>query len=105
MWLIKSKDATGKERMLIANGANARSICEALASHLLPVKTYRVNTYRDFETMKLFVLDEFGCRLWVKSEEDLLMKGYTELLTESEFREAIEDESERGSRKVVSVDS
>lgn len=105
MWLIKSKDAEGKERLLIANGANARPICEALVSHGLPVKTYRVNTYRDFETMRLFCLDEFGSRLWIRSEEDLLMKGYSELLTESEFREAMNNENKRGSGAVVSIDA
>ncbi len=103
MWLIKSKDAEGKERLLIANGANARPICEALVSHGLPVKTYRVNTYRDFETMKLFCIDEFGSRLWVKSEEDLLMKGYTELLKESDVKEVIENEDKRSGIEVVST--
>lgn len=88
-----------------ASGCSARTICEILVHHGLPVKAYRVNTYRDFETMRLFCLDENGCRFWVRSERELLEKGYSELLSESEFREVIDNESQKCGEAVVSEDA
>jgi hypothetical protein len=78
-WMIVSVTREGNEKRLIANGYCARIIAEVLAQHQLPVRTWRVETYRDAETMNLFVLDEKGQRWWVVNEQDLLMKGYSEV--------------------------
>jgi hypothetical protein len=78
-WMIVSVTREGHEKRLIANGYCARIIAEVLAQHHLPVRTWRVETYRDTETMNLFVLDEKGQRWWVVNEQDLLRKGYSEV--------------------------
>jgi N-acetyl-gamma-glutamylphosphate reductase len=78
-WMIVSVTREGHEKRLIANGYCARIIVEVIAQHHLPVRTWRVETYRDAETMNLFVLDEKGQRWWVVNEQDLLMKGYSEV--------------------------
>jgi hypothetical protein len=78
-WMIVSVTREGNEKRLIANGYCARIIAEVLAQYHLPVRTWRVETYRDAETMNLFVLDEKGQRWWVVNEQDLLMKGYSEV--------------------------
>jgi hypothetical protein len=80
MWLIKTKDLQGRERRIVGNGYNARTIGEVLAQFGFAVKVLRVETYRDAETSRLWCIDpESGRRLWVKSEEDLFMKGYSEV--------------------------
>jgi hypothetical protein len=78
-WMIVSATREGDEKRLIANGYCARLIAEVLAQHHLPVRTWRVETYRDAETMNLFVLDEKGQRWWVVNEQDLWSKGFTEV--------------------------
>jgi len=80
MWLIKTTDKSGRERKIVGNGYNARTIGEMLTQFGFAVKVYRVETHRDAETSRLWCIDpENGRRLWVKSEEDLFMKGYSEV--------------------------
>ena len=80
MWLIKTKDKEGRERKIVGNGYNARTISEILCQFGFSVKVLRVDTYRDIETGKLWCIDpEDGHRLWIASEDDLLMKGYSEV--------------------------
>ena len=102
MWLIKTKDREGRERKIVGNGYNARITSEVLTQLGFSVKVYRVETYRDAETGKLWCIDpEDGRRLWVSSEEDLLTKGYTEVFYDDEngCRKARGDVGE--GRKVV----
>jgi predicted ATP-grasp superfamily ATP-dependent carboligase len=80
MWLLKTKDKEGRERKIVGNGYNARVVSEVLTQFGFAVKVYRVETHRDAETSRLWCIDpENGRRLWVKSEEDLFMKGYSEV--------------------------
>jgi hypothetical protein len=80
MWLLKTKDKEGRERKIVGNGYNARTIGGVLTQFGFAVKVYRVETHRDAETSRLWCSDpENGRRLWVKSEEDLFMKGYSEV--------------------------
>jgi predicted ATP-grasp superfamily ATP-dependent carboligase len=80
MWLLKTKDKEGRERKIVGNGYNARVVSEVLVQFGFAVKVYRVETHRDAETSRLWCIDpENGRRLWVKSEEDLFMKGYSEV--------------------------
>jgi len=80
MWLIKTTDKSGRERKIVGNGYNARVVSEVLTQFGFAVKVYRVETHRDAETSCLWCIDpENGRRLWVKSEEDLFMKGYSEV--------------------------
>jgi len=85
MWLIKTTDQGGRERKIVGNGYNARTIGDVLVQFGFSVKVFRVDTYRDMETGKLWSIDpENGRRLWVSSEEDLLMKGYAEVFYDDE---------------------
>ena len=85
MWLIKTKDQAGRERKIIGNGYNARVIGHVLSQFGFSVKVYRVDTFRDVETGKLWCIDpEGGRRLWVGSEDDLFMKGYSEVFYDGE---------------------
>jgi len=85
MWLIKTKDREGRERKIIGNGYNAKTIGDVLVQFGFGVRVFRVETYRDAETGKLWCIDpENGRRLWVSSEEDLFMKGYSEVFYDDE---------------------
>ena len=80
MWLLKTKDKEGRERKIVGNGYNAKVVSEVLVQFGFAVKVYRVETHRDAETCRLWCIDpENGRRLWVKSEEDLFVKGYSEV--------------------------
>jgi len=80
MWLLKTKDKEGRERKIVGNGYNAKVVSEVLVQFGFAVKVYRVETHRDAETSRLWCIDpENGRRLWVKSEEDLFVKGYSEV--------------------------
>ena len=85
MWLIKTTDKSGRERKIIGSGYNAKVIGDVLVQFGFSVKVLRVDTYRDTETGRLWCLDpEDGRRLWVSSEEDLLVKGYSEVSEDGE---------------------
>jgi predicted ATP-grasp superfamily ATP-dependent carboligase len=86
MWLLKTKDKEGRERKIVGNGYNARTIGEVLTQFGFAVKVFRVETYRDAETSRLWCIDpESGRMLWVKSEEDLFIRGYSEVFPDDEF--------------------
>jgi len=85
MWLIKTTDKSGRERKIIGNGYNARVIGDILALLGCSVKIWRVDMVRDTATSRLWCIDpENGRRLWVSSEEGLVMKGYEEVFYDGE---------------------
>jgi len=85
MWLIKMKDKEGRERKIVGNGYNAKVIGNVLVRLGFGVKVFRVETFRDAETSRLWCIDpENGRRLWVSSEEDLFMEGYAEVFYDGE---------------------
>ena len=85
MWLIKMKDKEGRERKIVGNGYNAKVIGNVLVRLGFGVKVFRVETFRDAETSRLWCIDpENGRRLWVSSEEDLFRKDYAEVFYDGE---------------------